>query len=74
MWKHDFEQWVKAASIRALKTAAEAAIGVIGSTTIFSQVDWKVAGGTVLLSVVMSFLLSVKGLPELPILDVKEDK
>lgn len=57
-------KWFKAASIRAIKTAAQTAIGVIGATSIFNEVDWYVVGGTVLLATVMSFLTSVAGLPE----------
>lgn len=57
-------KWFKAASIRAVKTAAQTAIGVIGATSIFNEVDWYVVGGTVLLATVMSFLTSIAGLPE----------
>lgn len=67
MFKHDLEEWLKAAGIRAAKTAAEAAIGAIGSTAVIYGVDWKVVFGTVALSIVTSFLLSMKGLPELPV-------
>lgn len=78
MRKYEFAKWLESASIRALKTAAESAIGVIGSTAIFSQVDWKVVAGTVLLSWIMSFLFSIKGLPELDaeklIEDIKNNK
>lgn len=57
-------KWFKAASIRAVKTAAQTAIGVIGATSLFNEVDWYVVGGTVLLATVMSFLTSIAGLPE----------
>lgn len=70
MNKYDFGKWLEAAGIRALKTGAESAIGVIGGTAVFSQVDWKVVCGTVVLSWIMSFLFSIKGLPEL---DVEEE-
>lgn len=69
MLKHDFDVWLKAAGIRAAKTAAQAAIGAIGSTKVVYGVDWKVVLGTVALSAITSFLFSMKGLPEL---DVKE--
>ncbi|MGC6586526.1 holin [Paenibacillus sp. Dod16] len=57
-------KWFKAASVRAIKTAAQTAIGVIGATTVFNEVDWYVVGGTVLLATIISFLTSLAGLPE----------
>lgn len=57
-------KWLKAATVRAVKTAAQTAIGAIGAATVFSGVDWKVVGGTVLLATVMSYLTSLAGLPE----------
>lgn len=56
--------WFKAATIRAVKTAAQTAIGAIGAATVFSGVDWRVVGGTVLLATIISFLTSLAGLPE----------
>lgn len=67
MRRYEFGKWLEAASVRALKTGAESAIGAIGSAVMFNQVDWKVVAGTVLLSWIMSFLFSVKGLPELDV-------
>lgn len=64
--KYDFKLWVKAASMRALKTAAQVTIASIGSATMFGSVDWAMVGSTVLLSVVASFITSVAGLPEVP--------
>ena len=59
-----FQKWLKAATIRAIKTAAQAAIGAIGAATVFSEVDWKVVGGTALLATILSYLTSLAGLPE----------
>lgn len=67
MFKHDFNMWFKAAGIRAIKTAAESAIGVIGTTTVVTGVNWKVVLGTVVLSTLLSLLSSVRGLPELEV-------
>lgn len=58
------KKWVKAATIRAVKTAAQTAIGAIGAATVFNGVDWRVVGGTVLLATIISFLTSLAGLPE----------
>ncbi|MHA6484453.1 holin [Paenibacillus sp. strain BS8-2] len=56
--------WIKAATVRAVKTAAQTAIASVGATTVFNQVDWRIVGGTVLLATVSSFLTSLAGLPE----------
>lgn len=58
------KEWFKAAGIRAVRTVAQAALGAIGSTAMFSEVDWMVVGSTALLAGVLSMLTSVSGLPE----------
>lgn len=56
--------WWAAAGIRALKTVAQAAIAAIGSTAVFSQIDWAVVGSTALVAGILSLLTSLAGLPE----------
>lgn len=56
--------WFKAAGIRALKTAAQAAIAFIGTSTLMGQVDWVLCGSSVLVATILSLLTSVAGLPE----------
>ena len=58
--KKNFEKWVQAAGIRAVKTVAQAAVAGIGTAAVMGAVDWKY----VLVGVV-SMLTSVAGLPEL---------
>lgn len=58
------KQWVVAALVRALKTAAQAAIGVIGASTALGEVDWALAGSAAALAAVVSVLTSVAGIPE----------
>lgn len=59
------KKWFKAAGIRALKTVAQTAIATIGTTALFSEVNWAVVGSAALLAGVLSVLTSLAGLPEL---------
>lgn len=56
--------WWEKAAIRCIKTMAQAGIAVIGSSTIISQIDWKVVVSTVAVSGLLSLLTSLGGLPE----------
>lgn len=58
------KNWLKAASVRAIKTVAQTAIATIGSSAIISAVDWKVVVSASLLAGLLSVLTSVAGLPE----------
>ena len=60
----DWKQWTKAAAVRAIKTVAQTAVGVIGASTVVSSVDWKVVVSSAVLAGVVSILSSVAGLPE----------
>lgn len=35
------KKWLKAASVRAVKTVAQTAVATIGTSAILSAVDWK---------------------------------
>lgn len=61
----ELKKWALAALVRAVKTAAQTAVGAIGATAIFTEVNWSVVGMTALLSFVLSLLTSVAGLPEI---------
>lgn len=60
----DTVEWFKAAGIRAIKTMAQAAISVIGSSVVISSVDWKMVVSASVVAGVVSLLTSVAGLPE----------
>ena len=62
--KRDWAKWAKAAGIRAIKTVAQAAIAAIGSTAVFSEINWAVVGSTALVAGILSLLTSIAGLPE----------
>ena len=56
--------WLKAALIRAIKTACQVAVATIGTTATMGGVNWAMVGSTSLLSAIMSMLTSLGGLPE----------
>lgn len=60
----NWNSWAKAAGIRALKTVAQTAVATIGTSAVFSQVDWRMVVSAALLAGVLSLLTSVAGLPE----------
>ena len=62
--KRDWLVWLRYAGIRSLKTVAQAAIAAIGSTAVFTEVNWVVVGSTALLAGVLSLLTSIAGIPE----------
>ena len=58
------KKWFKAAVVRSIKTIAQTAVATIGTTAMFSDVDWVMVASTSLLAGVLSILTSVAGLPE----------
>ena len=63
--KYDFKKWIKAAGIRALKTLAQAAIAMIGTSAVLDEVNWVMVASASALASVLSLLTSVAGLPEI---------
>ena len=60
----DTGKWLKRAGIRALKTMAQTAVGVIGAGSVISAVDWKMVTSAAVVAGVVSILTSVAGIPE----------
>ena len=56
--------------IKVLKTTAQSAVGVIGASTLITQVDWRVVVSTALLSGLVCILTNLSDLKEE---DVNED-
>lgn len=65
MKKYDFKQWLKCAGVRAIKTMAQTAVGLIGTSLVMTDVSWPVVASASVLAGVTSLLTSVAGLPEL---------
>ena len=73
MNKNNWKIWVHAASVRAVRTMAQTAVGVIGASTVISAVDWRVVVSASLLAGLVSLLTSVAGLPEVSMDAEKEE-
>lgn len=58
------EFW-KAALIRAVRTIAQTAVAVIGTSAVLSEVNWIAVGSSSVLAGILSILTSIAtGLPE----------
>lgn len=60
----EIRKWVKAASVRAVKTIAQTAVATIGTSAVLSAVDWRVVISASVLAGLLSVLTSIAGLPE----------
>ena len=67
------KKWWKAAGIRAIKTVAQTAVAVIGTSALISEVDWVAVVSAAVLSGILSLLTSVAGLPEVDTFDESAD-
>lgn len=58
--------WVKAAGIRAIKTVAQTAVGMLsGEAMGIMEADWVAVASVAAMAGVVSLLTSIAGLPEL---------
>ena len=71
MNKSNFKLWIKAAGVRAVKTAAQTAVATIGTSAVMGDVNWAVVASASALSGILSLLTSTAGIPEV---DVKSGK
>lgn len=60
----NWKKWLKCAGIRAIKTVAQTAVGVIGASALLSEVNWLAVVSASALAGLLSMLTSVAGLPE----------
>lgn len=66
--------WIKCALIRAVKTIAQTAIAMIGTSVVIAEVDWVVVVSASLLSGLLSILTSIAGLPEVELLEESDEE
>lgn len=58
-------KWIKAAGVRAIKTVAQTAVGMLtGSQLGLLDVDWLGIASVCAMAGVVSLLMSIAGLPE----------
>lgn len=60
----DTIKWIKAAGVRAIKTVAQTAVAIIGTSVTMSTVDWKMVASASVLAGIVSILTSVVGIKE----------
>ena len=57
-------KWAAAAAVRAVKTAAQSALGIIGASVALGEVDWALVASAAALAAIVSALTSVAGIGE----------
>jgi hypothetical protein len=64
--KTNIKEWIKAAAIRAIKTAAQTAAAMLSTSALLGDVEWIPLLSASALSGLFSILTSIAGLPEVP--------
>lgn len=59
------KKWIKAASVRAVKTMAQTAVAMVGTSVVLEEVGWLTVASAAVLAGILSLLTSAAGLPEL---------
>ena len=63
--KERVRKWLIASFIRAIRTAAQAAVSLIGTNAIgITDIDWIAVASASALAAVVSILMAIAGLPE----------
>lgn len=57
-------EFIKKLAIKTVKTMAQTAVGVIGSTALITEVNWPVVGSAVVLSGIMCVLMNIAQIEE----------
>lgn len=57
-------KWWEAAGTRAIKTMAQAALSIIGSSLLITEIDWRIVASASLGAAAISMIMSLAGLPE----------
>lgn len=60
----NWKKWAKGTAIRTVKTMAQTATGVIGTTMVISGVDWRTVVSASVLSGVVCVLMNVSNIED----------
>ena len=58
------KEWLKASLIRAIRTVAQTALAMIGTSLVMQDVNWIAVASASALAGILSILTSLAGLPE----------
>ena len=58
------KKWWEASFVRMIKTVAQTGVAMIGTSVVFSEVNWLMVVSSSLLAGILSLLNSLAGLPE----------
>lgn len=58
------KKWLKCAGVRAVKTIAQSAVAMIGTSAVLGDVDWTMTISAAALAGLLSILTSIAGIPE----------
>ena len=72
--KWNWKEWLKAAAIRAVRTFAQTFASMIAVGAAFSEIDWLRALSVSGTALILSFAMSLGGLPELKTEEEKEQQ
>ncbi|MDD3403373.1 MAG: holin [Hespellia sp.] len=70
----DTKKWLKASGVRAIKTMAQTAVAVIGTSAVVSSVNWQMVVSSAVVAGIVSVLTSVAGIPEVTNNDLESEE
>lgn len=69
----DTKQWFKSTVVRAIKTFAQTAGGMITVGAAITDINWKIVFSVAFVSMIYSILTSIGGLPEVPATNTRSE-